>query len=389
MSQEIKKKLLVVSFCMSLLYALFYAMPLYINSTMLGAYFDKTNISVIYTLAAVATFLFSLTLSKYIKKLHNYKLTLIILLIGFLSTFSIGFFENKYLIASAFALHFLAGTIIFTLLNIFIEEFTAKSEEGSVRGVFLTVMNAGILISPIVSGQLLAMHGYKIVYIVSALMLIPIAFLIRHYYAHIPDPIYRNINIKNTFKQILKDKNISGVMLAHFMLNSFFTMMAIYAPLYLFQMSGITITQYVSVIMPFALIPFVLLPYELGYLADKKFGEKEMLLIGFSLIIICALLFPFLNTSNLFYIALFLFVSRIGAAMLETMNHTYFYKKIEVEKVSIITIFNNMQTLAYIITPALAALVLALTGDMRYIFITYALLACITVYKIAKIKDTK
>ena len=390
MSKEIKRKLLAVGFSMSMLYALFFAMPLYLNSTMLSKYFDSESVSFIYVISAIFTFVFSFSISKYVKKIHNYNFTLLILLISFLATLSLGIFDNKTIIFFAFILNFLGTSVLFTLLNLYIEEFGDRENEGSVRGIFLTLVNAGILIAPLIAGQLLMTHGYSSVYIVAALTLIPIAFLIRHYYVHIPDPVYKDINLKTTFKQIIKDKNVSSIMMSAFVLESFFTVMAIYAPLYLIQYTDITVAQYIGIILPFALIPFVLLPYELGYLADKKFGEKEMLIIGFFFVIACALLFPFfvINYGTIFMLSIFLFISRIGAAMIETMNHTYFYKKITVDRVAIISVFNNMRTLAYIITPLIATAVIYITGDIKYVFVTYAVLAFVSIFKLAKIKDT-
>lgn len=390
MSAEIKNKLLMVSLTISILYSLFYAIPLYINSTILGKMWGDKSVSLIYTISAILTFISSIYLSKYIKKIHNYKVGIIIILISFISTIGIGFSENKFIMAASFIGYFLGSALLYTVINLFIEEFSNKEKEGEIRGIFLTLVNAGILMSPLIAGQLMATFGYKSVYLISAFLLIPILIMIRHYYTHITDPSYVDIKFKKTLKEILKNKAISKIMLSAFVLESFFAIMAIYAPLYIISNTTITIEQYVGVIMPFALIPFVLLPYELGWLADKKYGEKEMMIIGLIIVAISALTFPLLHTNNIFYISALLFVSRIGASMVETMNHTYFYKKVALEKVPVITIFNNMRTLAYIVAPIFALLILQITNDnLTYVFITYAILALMFIMSLSSLKDTK
>ena len=388
MSSEIKKKLLVVGFSISMLYALYFAMPLYLNSSVLSIYFSSSNVSIIFAVSALVALITSLSLAKFIRKLHSHTFAICVIFVGFFATLGLGYFENIYLIPVLFALHFSTSILLLNIINLFIEEFTERDNEGSTRGIFLTMINAGILISPLIAGQILSAYGYKWVYIASALMLIPVAYLIRHYYANIPDPIYKNVNMSMALDQVRRNKNLYGIMLATFLLESFFTMMAIYAPLYLMMNTTITLAQYIGIIIPFALIPFVLLPYELGYLADKKFGEKEMLITGLVIIIACSLLFPFLMTSSIFYLSIFLFISRIGAAMVETMSHTYFYKKVKVERVSVITLFNNVRTLAYIITPIVGGLIIALAGNMMYVFVVYAIISSLILVKVSKIKDT-
>lgn len=301
MASKIKKKLLIVGFAVSMLYAIFMAMPLYINSSILNIYFKTSNVSIIYSVAALISFLFSILIAKHIKKIHSYNLTLLILFTSFVATLSLGIFENKTIVIASFILHFLGTAILFTLINLFVAEFTDSEQRGTTRGLFLTIINSGILLSPLLAGHISATYGYKYVYIVSSLMLIPIMFLIKHYYKNISDPIYENISMLAAINQIKRSKNISGIILSTFLLESFFTIMAIYAPLYLIANTNINLAEYVGQIIPFALIPFVLLPYGLGYLADKKFGEKEMLLIGFTILIGCSLFFPLLKTSNSSY----------------------------------------------------------------------------------------
>ncbi|MDQ5957479.1 MAG: hypothetical protein QG614_454 [Patescibacteria group bacterium] len=390
MSAEIKKKLLIVSLAISILYSLFYAMPLYMNSTFLESIWGREITSIIYTASALISLFLSFKMVKYIKKIHTYNFARIILIFGFISTISMGLTNNPFVVAFGFLGYFITQTLFWSIINILVEEFTAEDREGEIKGIFLTLVNAGILISPLIAGQVMSVLGYQYVYILSALMLIPILIVMKHYYHHIEDPKYTNLDIRKTIKEIRANKNISLVLLSTFILNTFYAVMTIYAPLYLIANTNISIDQYVGVIMPFALIPFVLLPYQLGYLADKKYGEKEMMISGIVIIALTSLLFPFLNTNNIFFISLFLLISRVGATMLETMNYTYFYRKVSAEKVSLVVMFSNMSTMSYVAAPLLASIILQFSdGRTMYIFITFAILALLSLNTISRLKDTR
>lgn len=390
MSSEVKKRFLFVTLAISVLYSLFYAMPLYLNSTVLESFWGEEYTSLIYTASAVITLLLSFQMVKHMRKIHTYNFASSLLVLGFVSTFTIAMSKNPYVVVLGFLGCFITQTLFWSIINILVEEFTAEDKEGEVKGIFLTLVSAGTLIAPLIAGQIMATFGYEYVYVLSGILLLPILHLMKHYYQNLKNPRYVSIDISHTIKDIRSDRNISLVLLSTFVLSTFYAVMTIYAPLYLIQNTTVTIDQYVGIIMPFALIPFVLLPYQLGYLADKKYGEKEMMILGMAIIAITALVFPFLDTSNIFYLSAFLFVSRIGAAMLETMNYSYFYKKVSVEKVSLIVLFSNMSTISYVVAPLIAGLILKFSQDnLTYIFIAFAVFALMTVNSIARLKDTR
>jgi MFS-type transporter involved in bile tolerance (Atg22 family) len=141
--------------------------------------------------------------------------------------------------------------------------------------------------------------------------------------------------------------------------------------------------------MPFVLIPFVVLPYQMGMLADKKTGEKEFLLLGLGIISICLFLIPFIDSNSLFLWGGLLFISRVGAAILETMIFTYFFKKTEKSDAGLVALFGNMRTIATIAVPIVGAILLYLSGKIDYVFIAVALFVACTIIPASKIIDTK
>lgn len=384
-----KKKLLVVGFVVTILYSLHLAIPLYINSTLLAKYFLKENINLIYILSGIFSLFFAIYISRFIKKYHNYNTTLAIMLVDFVFTLLLGLSQNIYVVGFSFIITSITISALYITLNLFIEEFSDHRDEGVVRGIFLTLLNTGILLSPLIAASALANIGFSGIYIVSAIMLIPMSILIRHYYKNVSEPKYKNISFRKGIVETLRDKNIFGVMSAMFALECFYLTLVIYLPLFLLQNTNISMTTYLGVIMPFVLIPFVILPYQMGMLADKKTGEKEFLLLGLGIISICLFLIPFIDSNSIFLWGGILFISRVGAAILETMIFTYFFKKTEKSDAGLVALFGNMRTIATIAVPIVGAILLYLSGKIDYVFIAVALFVAYTIIPASKIIDTR
>jgi MFS family permease len=249
-------------------------------------------------------------------------------------------------------------------------------------------MSVGTIFSPLITGILLKTYGFASAYILSAILIVPIFFLIKHYYHNVNDPKYKKVSMFKGIIRIILDKNLRAVTLSMLMLQCFYSLIVIYAPLYLATFWEIPIYQYTSYILPFALIPFLIIPYETGIISDKYLGEKEMMIAGYLIMAISTLLFPFVK-GGLIIFALYLFLTRIGASMLDSMNYSYFFKKVHHDDVTSIVLFNNLHLLSNILMPFLALLTIYLTGDMRYLFIIYGIIALAVLPQIFKMKDTK
>lgn len=136
------------------------------------------------------------------------------------------------------------------------------------------------------------------------------------------------------------------------------------------------------------LIPFVILDFPLGKLSDK-IGEKKMLLIGFCIISIATLVIPFIETKTLWLWALVLLLTRIGAATIETMSESYFFKSVREEDVGVLSFFRNTSPLSYIIGPALAIFVLLLVPSFEYIFFVLGAVLLVGLSISLRLRDVK
>lgn len=389
MISETRKKLLVVGFVVTLLYSLHFAIPLYVNSIMLGQFFSKEIVSVIIMLGAISALFVTTHLGASIKKYHNYKTTLWLLFVSILTTGFIGFTNIGILVALLYILHFSCVAALFIMVNLYIEEFTDVEEEGATRGLFLTLLNTGILIAPLVAGGLVNTSGFAGIYAVSALTLVPVIFLIKKFYSHAKEPKYNNANFLLAIDEARKDKNIFGALAALLALESFYVLMSVYASIYIVQVIGISLPVYLGVIMPFALIPFVLLPYGLGKLADIETGEKELMMLGIILIGLATLGITFISSTNPMFWAGILFIARAGAATLEAMVFSYFFKKVERSDVGLVALFGSIRTVAFIFVPLIGSVFFLLSDNFKILFVLSGLAILYSLRPVLKIRDTK
>lgn len=332
----------------------------------------------------------SVNIARSVKKFHTYGFTFGIALAEMVVITTFGHTQNIYLLPVFFVLQFVLQVLLFISLNIFIENFTIHAKVGSVRGLFLAVFNLGILIAPLIGGTILKQSSsFATLYTVAASLLIPYLFFLHKYLKHIREPAYHQVDLFSAAKIAFKNKNLRAAIIGELVVSAFYAAMVIYSPIYLTAL-GVPLTTYMMVILPFALIPLVLLPYELGYLADKKFGEKEMLIIGLLILTVTTFLFVVITTTALWVWILLLIVSRIGASFVETMSFTYYFKKVGAEDPSLTALFINMQGLGTLLVGTVGVIVAPFLGDRPQLI--FVILGCAILWSISYVlpmKDTR
>ncbi len=368
---------LLGTYLMTLLYAFHYGLPLYASSTYLGLTFKAPHVLLIYAAGSLITLLVSLHLAKYIRRFHTYNFTQTVVIAEIFATLALAITHNPFFIALFFIAHFVLTALLYTTLNTFVESFSPHHEVGMIRGIFLTVLNLGILISPFFGGEILARSGYETLYIVAACVLIPFIFFLHRFMHQIPDPHYTKIEIFEAFNRARKDRDLGPVLLALFILECFYGVMVIYSPLYLGAL-GISLPIYLTSIIPVALLPLVILPYELGILADTKLGEKELLITGLLLMATMCMIAALVTSSNIFVWIVILTLSRVGAALVETMAFSYYFKKISSKDIGLISVFTNIRSVAVITVPLVGIIISPLV--VTYPGLMFVLLSIMLLY---------
>ena len=389
MHEIIRNKLLVVTYMLTLLYALHYGLPLYATSSFLHQYFNSSIISGLYMLGSIGALLASIYISKHIKQFHIYKFTFSIVVAEIISILMFAFTKNLYILSVFFISHFILTVLLYMSLNVFIESFSKHAEIGSIRGLFLALLNIGILISPLIGGTILSYTSFAGLYFVSSMMLVPFLFFLHKYLKYIKEPAYHTMNMGNALKSAWHNKNLRAALIGELAIQCFYAVMIIYSPIYLTNL-GIPLTIYLTMILPFALVPLVVLPYELGLIADTKIGEKELLIVGLVILTITTFLcVTITSTSPIVWIAVLL-TSRIGASFVETMSFTYYFKKIGPEDAALTALFTNTSSVATCIVGALGFVISPLLVDRPQLM--FIILGCAILFSISYVlpmRDTK
>jgi MFS family permease len=247
---------------------------------------------------------------------------------------------------------FLMGYMILTVLSwididILLEACSRDHKTGRIRGVYLTIMNTGYLVGPFFAGIILNRYSFQPVFLTAALLILVVWIICFFKLQNIESSQIEGVNFISLLRKLSSRKNILRIYYVSFLLEFFYALMIIYTPLYLLEL-GFSWTD-IGKIFTVMLLPFVLLQYPAGYLADKKFEERDMIIISLIIMSFSTLSIFFLSSKSLIVWALILFSTRIGASLIEILRDSYFYKRIDCRDVDIINFFRSVRPMAYIL----------------------------------------
>lgn len=394
MDEQYKKKLLTIIYFSTVFYALHNFITYFIFSDYLSQYFNKFDLSMIYTLSAFVSILISNYFGDFLKKFTNYKTLISVLILQFITTTLLSFSGSLNIISLGVfsAMHIIFSTLIWVCINIFVEEFSDHENIGSIRGTILTLYNLQAIIAPFIAAQFFGLIGYTGIFILSAVTLLPLMYITRHFFNHVKEPKYKHINLFSSFKMIYANKDIRGVIASSFALNSFYGAVNIYLILYLTKILQIPTLIYLGIIIPISVIPFILIPYKLGKYSDEIFGEKKAMIFGMFIMSITMMSIYFfkIDSTNIILWITILFIARLGATIVETENYAYFYKKVDERSAGLIALFQNMMNIGFLFISLVGAVFIGLLDmDITYIFLITGLIGIISVFIIMRIQDTE
>ncbi|MFT5179576.1 MAG: MFS family permease [Candidatus Paceibacteria bacterium] len=377
----------IIIYILVFLFTLHFTPAIYINSSFLGQFLKANQVGYIYTIASILTIIGFIAIRPILSKYGNYKTLLALVLVEFIALLTLAFYKDPLLLIAAFIVSFMVTSIAFFNIDIFLENVSTNKDTGSIRGVFLTSLNTAFIIGPLMTGLVLTNGDFWKVYLLGAILLLPVIYILVRYLGSFHDPKYKDIDFFKTAKKIYRNHDLYSIFSSGFILRFFYAWMIIYTPIFLHQHIGFSFSE-VSFIIGIALIAFVLLEAPLGYLADKYVGEKEILTAGFIITALATTLMTFTTEKNFILWAVILFVTRVGASMIEVMTETYLFKKINSTNISIMGFFRIIRPFAYILAPTIASLLL-LSIDLKYIFVVLGAIMLFGLRYSLTITDTK
>lgn len=244
--------------------------------------------------------------------------------------------------------------MLFIGIDLLIEASMAtETATGSTRTSYLVLTNTAVFLASLTISLLITGDQYQAVFIASAIVLI--VFLV---YAFIFFPAISfaaNAPVEGSvLTRFHADPSIRKITLAHLLLQIFFSWMSIYMPILLFLYEGFTWGE-IGIILALAMLPYIILEYPLGFIADKWLGEKEILTVGYIIIALALFAIPFLPMQAFWWWVGVMVFSRVGAAMVESMTEVHFFRHVSERDTSVITTFRELRPLGSIIGPVIAS----------------------------------
>lgn len=382
-----QNKLLNTLFLSNIFVSFHYALVIYLNSSFLSNYFEDSQISTLYIIGSILNVVILLNASKILEKVSNYKFSLYTIGIEFTAILCLAFTNSPFLIALSFITHLSAISTLLFNLDVFVESVSDdESLTGSIRGTYLTITNIMIVLAPLSISFLLANGNYSSVYILSALLLIPLYLIVRKF-KHVNEAKMHHIEIQKTVGEYINDRNLYNVFVSHTLLQLFYGFMVIYTPLYLEKYIGFAWSE-IGIIFTIMLLPFVIFELPVGELADDKYGEKEFMTIGFAIMGLFTLVISFITVKSFWLWAIILFITRIGASLVEVSTESYFFKKVNKKRTDVVSLFRISRPLALVIAPVIATVAFGFI-PFKYIFIIVGSIMIVGTHYSLALRDTK
>ncbi|MFZ1987490.1 MAG: MFS transporter [Minisyncoccia bacterium] len=258
-------------------------------------------------------------------------------------------------------------------LDLLLEATVRQSEEastGKIRTAFLTAGNVALVAAPLLTGMLLDDgNAYHYVFLAASVSLIPFLFLFAtQTFPEGSEP--KTSNIRQTLWHIQHSKDLRSVIGANSVLQFFYHLAPVYVPLYLHNVLHIPWSS-LGWIFSIALIPFILIEYPAGAIADRFLGDKKLLVLGFIIAgISFALVGLLTSTTPLIILVLILVATRVGAALIEAMTEGHFFRRVSERDADTVSVFRMGRPFAALVGPLLGSVILGVTGYTALFFIT-------------------
>ncbi len=382
-----QSKILNIIFLSNIFINLHYALIIYLNSSYLSNFFSEGQVSALYIIGSALETVMLLNASKILEKIGNFKFIVYVTTIEFLSTLGLALSSAPFLDALFFLCHVMSISLIVLNMDVFLESASKnENETGEIRATYLTMAAIVFVIAPALLAVIVLENIYSYVYLASAIFILPLYFLIKKL-KKIETKKIDHIKIKETVYEYLKNSDLYNIFISQFLLQFFFAFMIVYTPIYLSKYMGFSWTE-IGFIFSIMLVPFVIFEVPVGELADTKYGEKEFLTIGFIVMGLSTLFISFI-TAKLFWMwAVVLFITRIGASVVETSTESYFFKKVNQEKTGVISLFRAARPISFIFAPILVTLSLQFI-PFQYLFIIIGSIMIVGSHYSLALSDTR
>lgn len=357
------------------------------NSPFIAEVAGEHTVSAIYALASLIALLVLFVLPHLVRIHGRGRVLSDLLLIGALASCATALLPAALPII-AILVYLSVPQIAPAVSDIYIEAESVAGERGRVVGSAYTFMNLAYMLGPISGGAILYLTGFASLYVLTGAVFLS-AYLVLRTFAHLVPSVHQRAgSMLGSIGHAWRTSNLRYILLSYFALQFFFSWTIIYTPLYLLSKFNFSY-ETLGLIFSIMLVPYVLIEYPLGIIADKWLGEKELLIAGFAIVAIFIGIVPFVTVGTWWVWALILFGTRVGTAMIESMTAVYFHKQVAADDVDMLTLFRNMRPLGYLVGPFIAYLLVPNIVGIPALFTLLGLLMLSSILFIVPLRDTR
>lgn len=371
--------------------ALHYFLTIYILSPYLAQFMGEKSIGLVFAAGAFVSLAIFFSAPHLLKRMPLKWATLgvstgLILVLTGLA------FEPPVLILVPLVIFLLAlPSLLGYTLDVFLEKaVTSEEKTGTARGLFITATGVAVISSPIVLSVVLGdTNAYWKIFAISGATLA--LFVLVSLFKLDKDThviTQEDLGLVSVLSCLLHSRNVVLGAAAHFMLQIFFTWVTIYIPLYLHTELGIPWSE-LGFVFFLMLLPFILLEFPVGYIADKYLGEKELMVLGFIITSGAMMSISFFDAGVVSGLLIFaLIMTRVGAALLEITTETYFFKHVSSSDITTISLFRMLRPGSSLVAPLIGSVVLIFVS-LQWIFVVLGSLILLGIPFALALKDTR
>ncbi len=378
-------------YVLSILFAFHSSLVLFINSSYIEQFVSSETVGAFFMIgSALAVFAF-LFISRMLRKVGNVRLTLWLAIAEIIALILLGAAATPAIAITAFVLFLVVNPLIFLNLDIFSETIIGDDEDttGHKRGLVLALVSLAAMLGPLAIGPIAGPDDANLnyVYFVSAGVFSLFVLLVLLRFRHFTDPPYSEVHVMDALASFWQDYHIRLPLIAQFLLQLCFSWMVIYVPLYLSTVIGLSWSE-IGLVIAVGTLAYVLFEFPIGWVADNHIGEKEMMISGFTILALSVASISLIDTTSLIVWMAIMFITRIGASLVEVTAESYFFKHTKGDDTNFLSFFRLSRPLAIVGGGLLGSLSL-LYLPFSAIFYVLGGVMCLGIVVAAKIEDTK
>lgn len=378
-------------YALSIVFTIQHLLTAYSSSTYLELFLPEHLVGFVFSLGAAGAAILTLLLPRILQPLGNVATVLLLMLIITIALLLTGLAPTAEIALIAFVIYLITSPQIYLNIDVFMEALIGNNEgtTGSRRGLILTIMSTAAFFSPLLMGFIIGTENRldALYYASAAIGLLFIALIIARF-RHFSDPPYKATTLRSMALEIKNNSNIKTVLTSHFLLQLFYAWAVIYIPLFLATELGFSWQNEISLIIAAGLLAFALFEYPIGLLADRHWGEKEMMAVGFVVLALSTATISLMTGAGVLGWMILMFISRFGASLVEVTTESYFFKQTQGDQPHLMSLFRLMRPLANLAGATLGSLSLWLL-PFEYIFLVLAAVMALGVFITQALVDTK